>query len=243
MISDTPFLEMRGIVKEFPGVRAVNDVSLEVRSGEVHVLLGENGAGKSTLIKVLSGVYPPDAGEIRIDGKPVRLRSPHDAQILGITTIYQEFNLAPDLTVAANIFLGREPTRWGLVVDRRKLVEQTRTVLSALDFQIAPDAVVKRLGVAEQQMVEIAKALSQDARLIVMDEPTAALTTREIERLIRTIRDLRRQGVAIIYISHRLDEVKAVGDRATVLRDGAVVGHGWGRRYNDRRARSHDGRP
>ena len=243
MISDTPFLEMRGIVKEFPGVRAVNDVSLEVRSGEVHVLLGENGAGKSTLIKVLSGVYPPDAGEIRIDGKPVRLRSPHDAQILGITTIYQEFNLAPDLTVAANIFLGREPTRWGLVVDRRKLVEQTRAVLSALDFQIAPDAVVKRLGVAEQQMVEIAKALSQDARLIVMDEPTAALTTREIERLIRTIRDLRRQGVAIIYISHRLDEVKAVGDRATVLRDGAVVGTVGVADTTDRRAHSHDGRP
>jgi ribose transport system ATP-binding protein len=226
MTSGTPFIEMRGIVKEFPGVRALNDVSLEVRPGEVHVLLGENGAGKSTLIKVLSGVYAPDRGEIRIDGQPVRLRSPHDAQRLGITTIFQEFNLAPDLTVAANVFLGREPTRRGLagVLDRRKLLDETRAVLAALDFQIAPDAVVKRLGVAEQQMVEIAKALSQRARLIVMDEPTATLSTREIEHLFKTIRDLRRQGVSIIYISHRLDEVKALGDRATILRDGAVVG-------------------
>jgi ribose transport system ATP-binding protein len=226
MLNDTPFLEMRAIVKEFPGVRALNAASLEVRSGEVHVLLGENGAGKSTLIKVLSGVYAPDGGEIRIDGNPVRLRSPHDAQALGITTIFQEFNLAPDLTVAANIFLGREPTRWGAagVVDRRALVDQTRAVLGALDFQLAPDAIVRHLGVAEQQMVEIAKALSQRARLIVMDEPTATLSAREIERLFRTIRDLKSQGVGIIYISHRLDEVKALGDRATVLRDGAVVG-------------------
>ena len=226
MSSERPFLEMRGIVKEFPGVRALNDASLDVRPGEVHVLLGENGAGKSTLIKVLSGVYTPDRGEIRIDGEPVRLRSPHDAQRVGITTIFQEFNLAPDLTVAANVFLGREPTRRGFpgVVDRKKLLDETRAVLAALDFQIAPGAVVKRLGVAEQQMVEIAKALSQRARLIVMDEPTATLSTREIERLFKTIRDLRRQGVAIIYISHRLDEVKALGDRATILRDGAVAG-------------------
>jgi ribose transport system ATP-binding protein len=226
MSAARPFLEMRGIVKRFPGVQALNDVSLDVRPGEVHVLLGENGAGKSTLIKVLSGAYPPDSGEIYIDGRPARVRNPHDAQALGVSTIYQEFNLAPDMSVADNIFLGREPMRNRVlgIVDRRKLIDQTRELLAALDMHIAPEAIVKQLGVAQQQMVEIAKALSLQARLIVMDEPTAALTSHEIDRLFETIRELKRRSVAIIYISHRLDEVKAVGDRATVLRDGARVG-------------------
>lgn len=220
-----PWLELRGIVKRFPGVLALNGVSLDVRAGEVHVLLGENGAGKSTLTKTIAGVYAPDEGEIRIQGERVRLRSPQHAQALGIATIYQEFNLAPDMTVAENVFLGREPLRvpaLGLV-DRAALRRRTIEVLSTLDPSIDPDAVVRTLGVAQQQMVEIAKALSIDAKLIMMDEPTAALTSREIERLFDIIRGLKARGVAIVYISHRLDEVKAMGDRATVLRDGTFV--------------------
>ena len=220
-----PFVEMRGIVKHFPGVLALKGVDLDARPGEVHVLLGENGAGKSTLIKVLSGVYPPDAGEIRFEGKPVHIRGPHDAQKLGVSTIYQEFNLVPEMNVAENIFLGREPLlnrRLGLV-DRKKLMQQAREVLSAFDIQVAPETVVKRLGIAQQQMVEIAKALSLNARVIVMDEPTAVLTAHEIEHLFKMIQDFKQRGISIIYISHRLDEVKRIGDRATVLRDGAVV--------------------
>ena len=226
MEESKPFLEMRKIVKHFPGVLALSGVDFDVRPGEVHVLLGENGAGKSTLIKVLSGVYPPDSGEILLDGKPVSIRNPHDAQMLGIGTVYQEFNLVPDMSVAENIFLGREPMvskRLG-IVDRRKLVEQTRELLPSLDLQVAPETTVRQLGVAQQQMVEIAKALSLKSRVIVLDEPTAALTAHEIDRLFKTIQELKRRGVAMIYISHRLDEVKIVGDRATVLRDGTWVG-------------------
>ena len=220
-----PFLELRGITKRFPGVVALNSVSLDVRAGEVHALLGENGAGKSTLIKTIAGVYHPDAGEIHIDGQPVRIRNPHDAQALGISTIYQEFTLAPDMSVAENVFLGREPLRIRAlaIVDRRELTRRTREVLASLDLQIDPEATVKHLGVAQQQMVEIAKALSLDARLIVMDEPTATLTSHEIDRLFETIDRLKRRGVGIVYVSHRLDEVKAIADRATILRDGARV--------------------
>jgi ribose transport system ATP-binding protein len=225
MNGDQPFLEMRGIVKRFPGVLALNAVSLDVHPGEVHVLLGENGAGKSTLIKILSGLYPPDSGEIRLDGRPVRIRNPHHAQVLGVSTVHQELNLAPDLSVADNVFMGREPMRGGPlgIVHRGKLAQQTRDLLASLDVRVRPDAVVGTLGVAQQQMVEIARALSFDAKLIVMDEPTAALTSHEIDHLFETIRELKRRGVAVIYISHRLDEVKTVGDRATVLRDGAWV--------------------
>jgi ABC-type sugar transport system, ATPase component len=202
-----PFLQMRGIVKRFPGVLALSGVNFDVRLGEVHVLLGENGAGKSTLIKVLSGVYPPDAGEILFAGRPVTIRNPHDAQLLGVSTIYQELNLVPDMTVAENIFLGQEPMgRFG-TVNRKQQVRQTRDLLASLHLQIDPQAAVKRLGIAQQQMVEIAKALSFDARLIIMDEPTAVLTTHEIERLFATIAELKQRNVAIIYISHRLDEV------------------------------------
>ena len=221
-----PFLELHAIVKRFPGVVALDGVRLEVRTGEVHALLGENGAGKSTLIKTISGVYQPDAGEIRMDGRPVAIRNPHAAQALGISTIYQEFTLAPDMTVAENIFLGREPLtiRALSIVDRTALVRQTHDVLAALDLQqIDPEADVKDLGVAQQQMVEIAKALSLDARLIIMDEPTATLTAHEIDRLFDAVRRLKQRGVAVIYVSHRLDEVKAICDRATILRDGAYV--------------------
>jgi ribose transport system ATP-binding protein len=220
-----PFLELRGILKRFPGVLALNGVGLDVRKGEVHALLGENGAGKSTLIKIISGVYQPDAGEILIDGRPASIRNPHDAQALGISTIYQEFTLAPDMTVAENIFLGREPLRLRAlsIVDRKALIRQTRDVLASLDLQIDPEATVKHLGVAQQQMVEIAKALSLDARLIIMDEPTATLTSHEIDRLFEAIARLKQRDVAVIYVSHRLDEVKAVCDRATILRDGTYV--------------------
>ena len=219
-----PFLQMRGIVKRFPGVLALSGVDFEAYLGEVHVLLGENGAGKSTLIKVLSGVYPPDAGEILLGGRPVAIRNPHDAQLLGVSTIYQELNLVPEMTVAENIFLGREPMHRFGIVDRKRLVRQTRDLLATLHLQIDPQAMVKRLGIAQQQMVEIAKALSFNSQLIIMDEPTAVLTSHEIERLFAAIAELKRRNVAIIYISHRLDEVKMLGDRATVLRDGAWVG-------------------
>jgi ribose transport system ATP-binding protein len=221
----TPLLEMRGIVKRFPGVVALNGVDFDVQAGEVHVLLGENGAGKSTLIKILSGVYAADAGEIRFDGVPVHLRSPRDAQALGVSTLYQEFNLVPDMTVGENIFLGREPMlsgRLGLV-DRKAIASKARAALDELGLEIAPQTIVRRLGVAQQQMVEIAKAFSLRARLIVMDEPTAVLTAREIDRLFATVQRLKGRNVGILYISHRLDEVKVLGDRATVLRDGAWV--------------------
>ena len=220
-----PFLQLEGIVKRFPGVVALNGVSLEVRAGETHALLGENGAGKSTLIKTIAGVYHPDAGEIRVDGRPARIRNPHDAQALGISTIYQEFTLAPDMSVAENVFLGREPLRIRAlsIVDRRELIRRTRDVLASLDLRIDPEATVRHLGVAQQQMVEIAKALSLDARLIVMDEPTATLTSHEIDRLFETIGRLEQRGVAVIYVSHRLEEVKAIAARATILRDGAYV--------------------
>ena len=226
MSNAPPFLQLQEVTKRFPGVLALNRVSLEVRAGEVHALLGENGAGKSTLIKIIAGVYHADAGEIRIDGRPVSVRNPHDAQALGISTIFQEFTLAPDMTVAENIFLGREPLRIRAlsIVDRRELIRRTREVLASLDLQIDPQAAIKHLGVAQQQMVEIAKALSLDARLIIMDEPTATLTSHEIDRLFEAIDRLKRRGVAIVYVSHRLDEVKAIGDRATILRDGAYVG-------------------
>jgi ribose transport system ATP-binding protein len=221
----SPFLELQGITKRFPGVLALNGVKFEVHPGEVHALLGENGAGKSTLIKTIAGVYQPDAGDIRIDGRPARIRTPHDAQALGISTIYQEFTLAPDMSVADNVFLGREPLRIRAlsIVDRKELTRRTREILASLDLQIDPDARVRQLGVAQQQMVEIAKALSLDARLIIMDEPTATLTSHEIDRLFDTIARLRQRGVAIVYVSHRLDEVKAISDRATILRDGSYV--------------------
>ena len=221
-----PFLELRGITKRFPGVVALNGVSLDVRAGEVHALLGENGAGKSTLIKTISGVYQPDAGEMHIEGRRVSIRRPHDAQALGISTIYQEFTLAPDMTVAENIFLGREPLRVGpplSIVDRKELIRRTRDVLASLELDVDPHATIRHLGVAQQQMVEIAKALSLDARLIIMDEPTATLTAHEIDRLFDAIGRLTRRHVAVVYVSHRLDEVKAICDRATILRDGTYM--------------------
>jgi ribose transport system ATP-binding protein len=220
-------LVMEGITKSFPGVVALEDVHFEVRAGEVHVLLGENGAGKSTLVKILTGAYQMDAGSITWHGRPVRIGSPADAQRLGISVIYQEFNLVPQLSIAENIFITREPLRFAAgpvrVIDWPRLYRQAQEVLRSLDLDLDPRRPVEGLGVARQQMVEIAKALSVNAEVIVMDEPTSALTGHEIDELFKVINKLRSQGKSIIYISHRLDEVKALGDRATVLRDGRSV--------------------
>jgi ribose transport system ATP-binding protein len=218
------FLEMRGIRKAFPGVVALDDVRFELRRGEVHALLGENGAGKSTLMKILSGACRRDGGEILIEGRPAALDSPREAQMLGISTIYQEFNLIPHLSAAENIYLGREPLLGGAVIDRRTLVSRAGALLESLGTTIAADAPVHALGVAEQQMVEIAKALSIRARILIMDEPTSALTASEIEQLFAAIRRFAADGGSVIYISHRLEELARVGHRATVLRDGRLVG-------------------
>jgi ribose transport system ATP-binding protein len=218
---------MEGITKSFPGVVALEDVNFDVRPGEVHVLLGENGAGKSTLVKILSGAYKMDAGTIYWKGQPVNISSPAEAQRLGISIIYQEFNLVPQLSVGENIFITREPLTFQAgpvrLIDWRKLYRQAGELLRSLDVHIDPRRPVEGLGVAQQQMVEIAKALSVNAEVIVMDEPTSALTGREIDELFKVIHTLRSQGKSIIYISHRLDEVKELGDRATVLRDGHSI--------------------
>jgi inositol transport system ATP-binding protein len=216
---------MTGISKRFPGVRALDDVQLEVGRGEIHALLGENGAGKSTLLKILSGAQPPDSGEIVFGGKPVTFATPHDAQRMGIVTIYQEFTLAPNMTIAENVFIGREPGMRPFV-NWRKMVADTRVITKRIGLDMNPMALVRDLSVAEQQMVEIARALSMQSRLIVMDEPTSALSASEVDKLYRIARDLRDQGLSIIFVTHRLEEVFEICDRYTVLRDGHYVGSG-----------------
>ncbi len=220
-----PLLELRNIAKRFPGVRALDGVTFAVRAGEVHMLLGENGAGKSTLMKVMSGVYRADEGEFLHNGAPVEISSPKDAQALGVAVIYQEFSLVPHLDIAQNMYIGREfRGRFPGTVDNRKAHIEAKKVLELLAFDVDPHTLVHKLGVAQQQMVEIAKALSQNARILVMDEPTAPLSERETANLFRVIRMLQAQGVAIVYISHRMSEVFELGDRITVLRDGRMVG-------------------
>ena len=215
---------MRGISKTFPGVRALDDVSLSVSAGEVHFLLGQNGAGKSTLIRILYGAHHPDAGEILLNGQKVRLNSPSDARALGVAVIFQEFSLVPYLDLAQNIFLGREPRgRLPGTIDHKQMHADARRLLETLDAQLDTRTLAHELGVAQQQVVEIAKALSQNARILVMDEPTAALSDRESDRLFTQIKTLKASGVAVIYISHRLQEIAAIGDRITVLRDGRNV--------------------
>jgi len=217
-------LALKGVSKEFPGVRALDDVPFEMRAGEVHALLGENGAGKSTLIKIISGVHQPDRGEMLLDGEPVQFHSPNEAQQHGVATIYQELLLFPELSVAENIFMGHAPTTrlgtmdWRLM---RKLAEQQLASLDIHDLNV--DRLVGTLSVGNRQRVEIAKALSQDARLLIMDEPTAALTEADVEKLFGIVRILRERGVGIVYISHRLEEVFELADRVTVLRDGEYV--------------------
>ncbi|MBV8586186.1 MAG: sugar ABC transporter ATP-binding protein [Verrucomicrobia bacterium] len=221
-----PALELRNVTKSFPGVTALDRVSFDVLPGEVHALLGENGAGKSTLIKIVSGVYRPDEGELLVSGEPVALANPGEAQTRGIATIYQEFSLYPELTVAENIFAGHMPkTLFGLALDWRRATKNARTVLESLDAaDLDVNARVGTLSVGNRQRVEIAKALSRQARILILDEPTAVLTQHDTERLFGIIAKLRTQKVAIIYISHRLEEIFRLADRVTVLRDGKLVG-------------------
>ena len=216
-------VEMVSISKSFPGVQALDGVSFGVRRGEVHALVGENGAGKSTLIKILAGAQPADAGEIRIDGRAVRIASPQDAQRLGVSVIYQEFNLVPALSVAENIFLGREPTGLAGVMRWGQLYRDAEEVLARVGVPMDVRTPVDRLSVARQQVVEIAKALSTDASVLVMDEPSSALTEHELQSLFELIRGLKAGGVSIVYISHRLEEIFEIADRVTVLRDGQHV--------------------
>ncbi|SDJ51981.1 ribose transport system ATP-binding protein [Streptomyces indicus] len=222
-----PLLHMDGITKSFPGVRALDGVALEVLPGEVHCLLGQNGAGKSTLIKVLAGVHQPDDGAITWQGEQVTLRSPIAAMRLGIATIYQELDLVTHLSVAENVFLGHEPTSAGFVVRGREAKERAAQLLKRLGHpEIDPGTLVGRLSAAHQQIVSMARALSHEVRLIVMDEPSAALDPDEVENLFRIVGDLTADGVAVVYISHRLEEIRRIGDRVTVLKDGRAVAVG-----------------
>ncbi len=216
-------IQMEHIHKYFPGVHALNDVHLSVNAGEVHALIGENGAGKSTLMKVLNGIYKKDGGRILYKGKEVELDGPESAQALGIGMIHQELNLMPHLTVAQNIFIGKEPMRLGLFIDAAKANAEAQKLLDSLNIRIDATALVGSLSVAKQQLVEIAKALSYDSELLVMDEPTAALTESEIVELFKFIRQLKAKGHGIIYISHRLEELWEISDRVTVMRDGQYV--------------------
>jgi ribose transport system ATP-binding protein len=217
-------LLLKGIRKEYPGVCALEDVDFEVVLGEVHALVGVNGAGKSTLIKILSGATRMDKGGIFLDGSQLDISSPHKAMALGISVIYQEFNLVPELSVAENIFLGREPRTHLGFVDRKKMYQQAEELLGTLGSPVGPRVKVADLGVAHQQLVEIAKALAVKAKIIAMDEPTATLSLQETERLFSIIKLLKKEGRGIIYISHRIEEIFQIADRVTVLRDGRLVG-------------------
>jgi ribose transport system ATP-binding protein len=213
---------MKGIGKTFPGVKALQGVSLAVREGQVHALLGENGAGKSTLIKILSGAYSKDEGQIFFEEKPVEIRGPQDAQALGISTIYQEFNLARNLTVAENIFLGHLP-RKGLAVDWVQVKRRAQEILDSLGVTFSADTLTAKLSVAEQQLVEIAKSLNRKTRILIMDEPSAVLSEKDLEKLFEVVRTLQAQGIGIIYISHRMKEIFQLADEVTVLKDGRYV--------------------
>ncbi|MET8633067.1 sugar ABC transporter ATP-binding protein [Streptomyces sp. NPDC004096] len=227
MAPETPLLSMSGITKSFPGVRALDGVDLDVRAGEVHCLLGQNGAGKSTLIKVLAGAHQPDTGAIHWRGEPVTLRSPIAAMRLGIATIYQELDLVEHLSVAENVHLGHEPTTAGFVVRGKAARASTAALLRRLGHpEIDPARLVGELSAAQQQIVSMARALSHDVRLIVMDEPSAALDPDEVDNLFRIVGDLTADDVAVVYISHRLEEIRRIGDRVTVLKDGRAVAGG-----------------
>jgi ribose transport system ATP-binding protein len=218
------FLEMQGISKIFPGVKALDKVDLNCHRGEVHALVGENGAGKSTLIKILAGAYYPDGGKIILRDREISFISPKEAQDAGISTIYQEFNLIPELNVAENIFLGREPLTRNGFIDDSLLYERSKEILASLEVNLELRTKIKDLSVAQQQMVEIAKALSLKADIIIMDEPSAVVSGKELDSLFRIIQSLKDQGKTIIYISHRIDEIFQISDRVTVLKDGKLVG-------------------
>jgi ribose transport system ATP-binding protein len=219
---DEPLLRLNSVGKRFPGVIALQNVSFDVRAGEVHAICGENGAGKSTLMKIVSGQYRPDEGEIYIDGRQHHFASTLEAQAAGIAIIHQELNLIPHLSIAENIFLAREPKR-GIFIDRTRLAADSQAALDRIGLSLKPRTLVGSLSVAQQQMIEIAKALSLNARLLIMDEPTSSLTESETVHLFRIIKELRQAGVGIVYISHRLDELAEIADRVTVLRDGRTI--------------------
>lgn len=224
-VADETVLELKNISKEFPGVKVLKEVNFDLKKGEVHAIVGENGAGKSTLIKILAGVYPPNEGEIYLNGQKVRIKSPKEGIDSGISVIYQEFNLIPYLSAAKNIYLGREHRRklFPLLIDYPALHRDTRKMLESIGSTIDPKTKVNDLGVAQKQLIEMAKALSLNASILVMDEPTATLTEREIKELFAVIRDVKKKGVSVIYISHRLEEIFEIADRITVLRNGKVI--------------------
>ena len=215
---------LKGIEKRFGGVRALRGVDFTLSEGEIHVLLGENGAGKSTLMGIISGAMLPDKGTMQLDGAPAHFQTPREAHAAGIVMIPQELDLVPGLDIAANLFLGHEPLTWGRTLARSRMLREARTLLSRAGVALDPTLLVSSLRMGERQLVAIAKALAQKARILILDEPTAALSATEAERLFDTVRDLRRRRVGIIYISHRLEEVRRIGDRVTVMRDGGVVG-------------------
>jgi len=217
-----PLLEMRGISKRFPGVLALDQVDFDLRAGEVHVLFGENGAGKSTLINIIAGTFPADTGSFRFDGAEIRHLTPHKARVMGISPVFQEFSLVPELTIEENLFLGRERSRLGFLQSGSMRKHATK-VVAELGFDLDPKAKVGRLSRAHQQMAEIAKALMTDARVLILDEPTASLTENETYRLFELIERLKSEGVGIIYVSHRMREIKQLADRVTVLRDGRLI--------------------
>ena len=217
-------LEVYGVGKDFPGVRALNAVDFELREGEIHALLGENGAGKSTLIKILGGIYQPDCGTIALHGKPCSIRNPRHARSMGIGIVHQELNLFPVLSVGENVTAGDQPAVGFLrFVNRRAVREKTRSILETFDIDLDPDMPVRMLSIAQQQVVEIVHALLLDIKVLILDEPTSALTEKETEFLFSTMKRLKLRGISIIYISHRLEEVFEIADRVTVLRDGSRV--------------------
>lgn len=216
-------LDMKNIHKSFPGVKALDGVDFNLRAGEVHVLLGENGAGKSTLMKVLAGAYMPDSGSIALNGQPVEILNPRHAQRLGIGIIYQEFNLVPYLNVAENIYIDRMPMKGGFALDHRKMHDDAREMLRSLNMHVDTHSLITEISTAQQQMVEVAKALTHQSKILIMDEPTASLSDREIEQLFAMIRGLKAKGLGVVYISHRLQELWEIGDRITILRDGRYM--------------------
>jgi ribose transport system ATP-binding protein len=226
-MSDGEFtlIELRNVSKRFPGVLALNDVSVCFRKGEVHVLLGENGAGKSTLVKIIAGVYAKDRGEILLEGRPVDFKKIREAQDAGIAIIHQELNLLPERSIAQNIFVGREPSIKGLpgLIDKKKMIADSAELLRRLGVDLNPGTQVKKLSIAQQQMVEVVKALSRNIKVLIMDEPTSSLTKKEIDKLFEIIRKLKTDGIGVIYISHRMDEIARIGDRVTIMRDGEYI--------------------
>ena len=219
----SPLLLVENVTKRFPGVTALDNVCLSLAKGEVLALIGENGAGKSTLMKILAGVQTPDEGAIRVNGRLVRLDSVQAAQANGIALIHQELNLSGNLSVGDNIFLGREPLRHGLI-EKTKIYKESQSLLTLVGLDLSPDTLVDSLSIGQQQLVEIARALSVDAQVLIMDEPTSSLSQYETERLIEVVKELRGRGVSVIYISHRLGEVQELADRVTVFRDGENAG-------------------